>query len=807
MCKQYYIGITKLPSLLLLAKEMDEEIEKKKIIFYEYEKRSGDINFRYTKVASIKATKKVNSEEKSQEALLELLEKVNALFLNFSVLCLIFAFLTSSSVQVTFLILSAFSFLFSSSLTNLYYDPKLILLNSNPTILYSKGLIKTGYLFLKPANPTNLAGNCKPGISAALANLKLSGGIVVTKQHLLYFVKARSFSLNNLVKNLRSKAAGFSSAYEATYKVRLVAVNAPELFKMLRVVAKDSETSLNEKGYTIRASLLFGRYKINFLPRIPLLNSLRLNEKGLLLISFSPLSGVSGWIKTSLAKFLFSNEVKKLLSKEGFSERNYFSIAQRVLSYDILFNLSLVVLTFSEDEALHQENVESTEASIGIEDEQRSYDEESKEFLKGFKVATPRFVKLKNINPVSAIRKFFSSEGILIPPLDLEYLVYPLPHLKSYLAIPKPLATAGDIEIGSTVDETLRDSYPYFLSSEDLHGNVLIIGTTGSGKSVTAATIVKNLRESVLIFDWNGEYSRALGPLGFNIYEIGEYSYNPFERAGVSKEEVPLRLAELTNSLIAYAYHQPLTPTQYSLLIEALKEMENYSIRILVKKIKQKIEREKRADLLRAWESLYAKLLPVDQNYFIPSGNTIHCDQIINQRSIIDMHLMNEHSKLFLVLSILENLYLMATRGKLFERLVVVVDEAHRLQFKTNKEIGAEKPTVGIPPPVVERITRECRKYGLNMILITQVPSGVTEEVQANLGVVVCHRTKGKEAEVASSIIGLSSRFGEASVVGLLNLPTGYAYIETTRTPLQLVHVASKERELISRMEVKTLVL
>ncbi|NHV06008.1 MAG: DUF87 domain-containing protein [Thaumarchaeota archaeon] len=786
---------------------MDEEVEKKKLILYEYEKYSKDIKFRYTKVASIKTTKKVTSEKKSQEVLLELLEKAHALFFNLSVLCLIFAFLTSSGVQVTLTMLSALSFLLSSSLKNLYYDPKLTLLNSNPKILYSKGLIKTGFLFLKPANPTNLAGNRKPGISAALVNLKLSGGIIVTKQQLIYFVKARSFFLDNLVKNLKSKATGFSSAYEATYNVRLVAIDAPELFTMLKTVAKESETPLNEKGYAIRASLLLGRYKINFLPRIPLLNSLKLNENGLLLISFSPISGVLEGIKTSLAKLLFFNETKKLLIKEGFSKNNYFSIVQRILSYDVLFNLSLVVLTFSEDEVLHQENVESTEASIGIEDEQHYYDEESKELFKGFKVASPRFVKLKNVNPISAIRKFFSSEGILIPPLDLEYLVYPLPYLKSYLAIPKPSATVGNVEIGNTLDETLKDAYPYFLSSEDLYGNVLIFGTTGSGKSVTAATIVKNLRENVLIFDWNGEYSRALGPLGFNIYKIGEYSYNPFERAGVSKEDVPLRLAELTNSLIAYAYHQPLTPTQYSLLIETFKEMENYSIRILVKKVKQKIEKEKRADLLRAWESLYSKLLPIDQDYFIPYGNIVHCDQIINQRSIIDMHLMNEYSKLFLVLSILENLYLMATRGKLLERLFVVVDEAHRLQFRANKEIGAEKPIVGIPPPVVERITRECRKYGLNMILITQVPSGVTEEVQANLGVVICHRTKGKEAEVASSIIGLSKRFGEASVAGLLSLPTGYAYIETTRAPLQLVHIASKERELISRMEVKTLVL
>jgi len=214
----------------------------------------------------------------------------------------------------------------------------------------------------------------------------------------------------------------------------------------------------------------------------------------------------------------------------------------------------------------------------------------------------------------------------------------------------------------------------------------------------------------------------------------------------LSRDEAPLRFTELTNSLMAYAYRQPLTPTQYHLLTEVLREMENHNIRILVKKVGQKMEGERRPDVLRAWESLYAKLTPFDKDHFITSGDAVHCDQLLCGRNIVNMEGMDEHGKLLLALSMLENLYRIAVHGGLSERLVVV-DEAHRLQYSTSKEIGLEKPMVGVPPPVVERITRECRKHGLNMVLITQTPSGVTDEVQANLGVVVCHRMKGREAE------------------------------------------------------------
>jgi hypothetical protein len=87
------------------------------------------------------------------------------------------------------------------------------------------------------------------------------------------------------------------------------------------------------------------------------------------------------------------------------------------------------------------------------------------------------------------------------------------------------------------------------------------------------------------------------------------------------------------------------------------------------------------------------------------------------------------------------------------------------------------------------------------MIHFSRVLSGNLPN--CNLGVVVCHRMKGREAEAADSIIGLSTRFGEEAGASLLTLPTGYAYVETTRAPLQLVHMAANERELVSRMEVR----
>lgn len=784
---------------------MGDEIERKRLVIYERtkfgRKETRSLKLKYAERIPPPTAKHSNIPKGTVPE-----SKAQFILIGLAAICLISWLSFDSEVGTISLTLAVVSFLFVRLLQGLYYDPGLRSLESHPIILSSGRLVKTGYMFMKPANSTTLAGNCRPGLSAAIINMKLNGGFIMTRRELIYFVRAKSLSPNDLVNKLRSRGAGFAKAYESAYNVRLVTIDAPaNLNRMIGARVSGLRTASNIGGHTVRASMLSGRYQVNLLPRMPLFNCIKLNDKGVLLVSFAPVGGVLGWVRTWLKKWLFAREMKKTSLYDGEpSEGSYFvALTRRVLSYNALFSLSMIVLTFGKSSAAHSGNVESIETSMGAEMEQHSYEKEEDKAIRGFRIAAPRSIELKDVNPVSAIRKFFSCSGITVTPLDLEYLIYPPPHLKGYTIIPRSVTTTGDVLIGSSVDETLRNSYPYYISSDDLNGNALIIGTTGSGKSVTAATIVKNLNDNVLILDWNGEYSRAVGPEGFDVHTIGDNTYNPFERAGLSRDEAPLRFTELTNSLMAYAYRQPLTPTQYRLLTEVLMEMDNHSIRILVKKVGQKMEGERRPDVLRAWESLYAKLAPFDKDYFITSGDAVHCDQLLCGRNIVNLREMDEHGKLLLALSMLENLYRIAVHDGLSERLVVVVDEAHRLQYSTSKEIGLEKPMVGVPPPVVERITRECRKHGLNMVLITQTPSGVTDEVQANLGAVICHRMKGREAEAADSIIGLSTRFGEEARASLLTLSTGYAYVETTRAPMQLVHIAANERELVSRMEVK----
>lgn len=784
---------------------MGDEIERKRLLIYERtklgHKETRSLKLRYAERIPPRTAKRPDSPKGMAPE-----SKARFILIGLTAIFLISWLILDSKVGSTSLALAIVSFFFVKLLDGLYYGPRLSPLGSHPIILSSGRLVKTGYLFMRPANSTTLAGNCRPGLSAAIINMRLNGGLIATRRQLIYFVRAKSLSSGDMIRKLRSRGAGLAKAYESAYNVRLVPVDAPaNLNQMVSVRVSGFRKASNIVGQTVRASMLSGRYQVSLLPRMPLFNSIKLNDKGVLLVSFAPLGGVFGRVRTWLKRWLFAREMKKTsLYDEEPSEGSYFvALTRRVLSYNALFSLSMIVLTFGSSSVAHSENVESIETSMGTEMEQHSYEKEEEKAIRGFRIAAPRSVELKDVNPVSAIRKFFSFSGITVTPLDLEYIIYPLPNLKGYTVVPKPVMTSGDMLIGTSVEETLKDSYPYHMSSGDLNGNVLIIGTTGSGKSVTAATIVKNLKDNVLILDWNGEYSNALSPEGFETYAIGEFTYNPFERSGTSREEVPLRLTELMNGLMAYAYRQPLTPTQYRLLANALMDMESYSIRILVKKVCQKLEGEKRPDVLRAWESLYAKLAPFDKDYFITSGDAVHCDQLLCGRNIVDMRRMDENGKLLLALSMLENLYRIAVHGGLSERLVVVVDEAHRLQYSTSKVIGVEKPMVGVPPPIIERITRECRKHGLNMVLITQTPSGVTDEVQANLGVVICHRMKGMEAEVADSIIGLSKRFGEEATASLLTLPTGYAYIETARAQLQLVHVAANDRELVSRMEVR----
>jgi len=109
------------------------------------------------------------------------------------------------------------------------------------------------------------------------------------------------------------------------------------------------------------------------------------------------------------------------------------------------------------------------------------------------------------LNPISS-----SKYNVLLSPNVPAALVSPF---LTATGIRPPFTRAfevsgGDIELGRTIDNQTVS-----ISLNDVERHILIVGSTGSGKTNTAAVIAEGAKEKgikVLILDWHGEYTKLI---------------------------------------------------------------------------------------------------------------------------------------------------------------------------------------------------------------------------------------------------------------------------------------------------------
>jgi hypothetical protein len=92
---------------------------------------------------------------------------------------------------------------------------------------------------------------------------------------------------------------------------------------------------------------------------------------------------------------------------------------------------------------------------------------------------------------------------------------------------------ADGIVLGSVMS-TAGELHEFRLQLEDLKRHVAILGMTGSGKSTTGVSIVRQVAElglPVMIFDWHNEYGQMVRSVGGKVVAPGvdDFSLNPVE--------------------------------------------------------------------------------------------------------------------------------------------------------------------------------------------------------------------------------------------------------------------------------------
>lgn len=307
--------------------------------------------------------------------------------------------------------------------------------------------------------------------------------------------------------------------------------------------------------------------------------------------------------------------------------------------------------------------------------------------------------------------------------------------------------------------------------------HVSIFGSTGSGKTTTAKTILKALFEHgipFLVLDVHNEYMDLVSSLGGTVVSfdgnvhldvLQPYS---FESANEHIDTVTDVFSQIYNFSPpqVYMFREAFTQAflekrlaDKDMTIEGLVEkIESFPIRSFY-------DNETKYALLRRLKPLASS----EGRVIFSAGIPLKVDALTSKPSCILLGNIRSSDlrrlAAAMVLTLVYEYRLVAGQSEL--RHVTLIEEAQNILPFRNRSV---------PPSVIEKLFFEMRKYGEGLILIAQFPSQVFSDVVKSTGTRIVHRiTEMAEAPYVSDILGIEpKRCGR-----LKYLPVGKAYVFT----------------------------
>ncbi|MEW9490902.1 MAG: ATP-binding protein [Candidatus Aramenus sulfurataquae] len=288
----------------------------------------------------------------------------------------------------------------------------------------------------------------------------------------------------------------------------------------------------------------------------------------------------------------------------------------------------------------------------------------------------------------------------------------------------------------------------YCLSFENAKNyNVVILGTSGSGKSHLAKKIIEKLDVSYLVFDVHGEYKFEKAKR----LDASTISVNPLSLFGQSPRQRALEVAYMLKSVFNLGNLQ--TIDLYNLIFESYQEkgiyeddQRSWSIQpptfrdvvVLAERKKKFITSSAELNKITALEPY---LNFVANNMFF--SNSVNFEEIFGESYVIDFSSITiPEVKYIMVETFLRALLSYIYLGKTSNlKKVVILDEA---PFVLSKESGEQ---------LVERLFAEGRKFGLGFVVISQTTEYVKKLISNSAYVFVLNMVEPGDVEYVSRLI------------------------------------------------------
>ncbi|AFZ70976.1 putative ATPase [Caldisphaera lagunensis DSM 15908] len=401
-----------------------------------------------------------------------------------------------------------------------------------------------------------------------------------------------------------------------------------------------------------------------------------------------------------------------------------------------------------------------TRSFIAIGSKEKNYVEIEREVLKTLISTTLKNVKIKDpneqekeniIKAIESISPIGKGEIFLIP-------------------TDKGISLNEGIYLGKTFDGAyVKDVY---LSKKDLESHIAIFGSTGSGKSTTAATIAYRASSyyDVLILDWTGEFSDIIKES--NVILPKDFNIDPFKLEEFNKR-IDILIDSLSNGL-------GLTQPQQYLLMKVIQEEKPKSISDLIDKIEKygeeaRWDRDVKRGLLRKVENL-RNIVKNENNKKLELKNGIN---ILRLSDIDGLNSRKSYALLFLAMVYLN-------RKREDKNLLIVIDEVQNYFDIEGSSL-------------IEQMMAQSRKYGLSLIVSTQSPALIPNSLLLNANTKIIHALRSARDK---EIIYLSMNLNHELNNQLDKLEVGEALIQSpsiTDPIIIKVDIINKGRDKINK--------
>jgi len=340
--------------------------------------------------------------------------------------------------------------------------------------------------------------------------------------------------------------------------------------------------------------------------------------------------------------------------------------------------------------------------------------------------------------------------------------------------VPNASESGSEGVLLGAVESSGREYHDFRLQTEDLRRHACILGMTGSGKSTTAAAIVRQVAESglpTLVLDWHNEYAPTVLAAGGKVLAPGhdEFSINPLE-VGPGSDAV--EHVAMVSDIFSDIYH--FTHPQAYMFRNALQKRlgetsaeEIPTISSLVKTIesyplRSAYDNETKVALLR-------RLVPLTQGQpgrALSGSGSLKLDELLGTTVCVELgHMRDVQSRGVFSDVLLKMVYEEKVRRKSSLDHLTVIEEARNIAPARRPE---DPPTVG------ERMVSELRKFGEAMLFVAQFPSHVASEIVKNSGTKIVHRLAWPDDV---SLIGDSLGLNEKQREHITRLKIGEAVV------------------------------